>query len=64
VNAEVLKISGYSAHADQQDLLKFVDGIPKKPEEIRIVHGETSAKTALQRILTAKGHHPVIAGAD
>jgi metallo-beta-lactamase family protein len=64
INAEVLKISGFSAHADQQDLLKFVDGIPKKPQEIRIVHGETTAKAALQRMLAVKGHHAVIAGAD
>jgi len=45
INADIHTISGYSAHADQQDLLNFVKHIKHKPREIRIVHGDERAKT-------------------
>jgi len=64
INAEVLKISGYSAHADQQDLLNFVLGIAQKPKQIRIVHGEDAAKLKFKSILQQKGQNAVIAGND
>lgn len=47
IKAGVHTISGYSAHADQQDLINFVKGIEHKPKHIRIVHGDTEAKQAL-----------------
>ncbi|MGS0724753.1 MBL fold metallo-hydrolase RNA specificity domain-containing protein [Shewanella sp. 0m-11] len=47
IKAGVHTISGYSAHADQQDLINFVEGIQHKPKHIRIVHGDTEAKQAL-----------------
>jgi len=47
INAKVHTISGYSAHADQNGLLKFVTGMRKKPSHIKIVHGDENAKQAL-----------------
>ena len=47
VKAKTYTLHGYSAHADQSDLLRFVQGIPTKPSEIRLVHGEAHAKAAL-----------------
>ncbi|PKH05300.1 MBL fold metallo-hydrolase RNA specificity domain-containing protein [Moritella sp. Urea-trap-13] len=47
INAGIHSISGYSAHADQQDLLNFVKHIKHKPQEIRIVHGDEGAKAVL-----------------
>ncbi|MBQ4834237.1 MBL fold metallo-hydrolase [Pseudoalteromonas sp. MMG010] len=47
INAKVHTISGYSAHADQSGLIKFVTGMRKKPHHIKIVHGEDNAKAAL-----------------
>ncbi len=47
INAGVHTISGYSAHADQQDLINFVKGIPEKPKEVIVVHGDEGAKRAL-----------------
>lgn len=60
IRAEVLQLSGYSAHADQQDLLHFVDDMRKAPEQIRLVHGDSDAKLELKRLLEAKGHTVVI----
>lgn len=47
IRAGVDTISGYSAHADQQDLLDFVSGMGRWPGVIRIVHGDESAKRVL-----------------
>ncbi|MFA5633068.1 MAG: MBL fold metallo-hydrolase [Porticoccaceae bacterium] len=44
INAGIHTISGYSAHAGQDDLLRFIRRIYKKPREIRIVHGDADAK--------------------
>ena len=44
-------LNGFSAHADQKDLLNFVGRIPKAPQQVRIVHGDDGAKATLaQRI--------------
>jgi len=51
IKAGVYTISGYSAHADQENLLDFVKGIKQKPKHIRIVHGDTEAKLVLQQKL-------------
>ena len=47
INAAVHTISGYSAHADQAGLIRFVTGMRKKPSLIKIVHGDDDAKQAL-----------------
>jgi metallo-beta-lactamase family protein len=56
INARVHSLSGYSAHADQADLINFVTGIPVKPAEIRLVHGDPPAKAALTEKLTELGY--------
>jgi metallo-beta-lactamase family protein len=47
INAKIHTISGYSAHADQAGLIKFVTGMRKKPSHIKIVHGDDDAKNTL-----------------
>lgn len=49
INAGVHTISGYSAHADQKDLVNFVKRIKRKPSTIKIVHGDDDAKEALKQ---------------
>jgi len=44
INAGIHVISGYSAHADQGDLLRFIRRIHHQPKQIRIVHGDPEAK--------------------
>lgn len=60
IHAEVIQLSGYSAHADQQDLLHFVDQMRSAPKQIRLVHGDTDAKLELKRKLEARDHNVVI----
>ncbi len=50
IRAGIHTISGYSAHADQKDLVNFVKRMRHKPSHIRIVHGDEGAKQVLQRL--------------
>ncbi|CAN2048961.1 metallo-beta-lactamase family protein [Candidatus Magnetomoraceae bacterium gMMP-1] len=54
VKAEVYNLSGYSAHADQKGLVEWVESMPKKPGEIKLVHGEKEAQRALASELNCK----------
>lgn len=56
VRAKTHTLSGYSAHADQSDLLAYVQGIRNSPKEIRLVHGEESAKQTLKQKLQSLGY--------
>ena len=53
INAQIHRIGGYSAHADQQDLINFASGMDESPDEIRVVHGDVDAKRVLQEKLQA-----------
>ena len=53
IRAQVHTLSGYSAHADQHDLIDFATGIAQPPRQIRLVHGDTGAKAALAERLRA-----------
>jgi len=55
LRAKVHTLSGYSAHADQQDLLQLVKGMPSRPKLIRLVHGEDHAKEVLKDKLEELG---------
>ncbi|WP_313026068.1 MBL fold metallo-hydrolase [Pseudomonas lopnurensis] len=53
IRAGIATIGGYSAHADQDGLVKFITGMRRMPSDIRIVHGEQKAKQALGERLNA-----------
>jgi len=53
IAAKINTIGGYSAHADQQGLLRFVTGMRRWPEQVRIVHGDAKAKGELGEHLKA-----------
>ncbi len=56
IRAGIHELSGYSAHADQAGLLEWVEAMPQKPGNIRLVHGEPSAQEALQHELIRRGY--------
>lgn len=53
IRAGIATIGGYSAHADQDGLVRFVTEMRKPPLHVRIVHGEPKAKQALATRLNA-----------
>jgi len=51
VRARVVTLSGYSAHADQSNLVRFIRRIQHPPKQVRIVHGDDEAKLTLKQKL-------------
>ena len=51
MNAYVKNISGFSAHADQGDLVGFVGGVRDGVSEVKLVHGDSLAKSELRQQL-------------
>jgi len=54
VAARVHTLGGFSAHGDQQDLLRWYGAIPGRPP-VWLVHGEGSAAEALRDVLRGDG---------
>uniref|UniRef100_UPI00356A229F MBL fold metallo-hydrolase RNA specificity domain-containing protein n=1 Tax=Marinobacter sp. TaxID=50741 RepID=UPI00356A229F len=54
IRARIHQVPGYSAHAGQADLLRFIEGIPSPPKEIRVVHGDEEVKVAFKQLLEAR----------
>ena len=54
IRAGISTVAGYSAHADQDGLVRFVTSMTEWPARIRLVHGEASAKKALGNVLNRK----------
>lgn len=56
VHASVESIDGYSAHADQQELVAWADGLDRQRlQRLFLVHGETQAAETLQHLLQSQG---------
>jgi metallo-beta-lactamase family protein len=60
VAARVHTLGGFSAHGDQQDLLRWYAAIPGRPP-VRLVHGEVTASAGLRDALVARGTRAEIA---
>jgi metallo-beta-lactamase family protein len=44
-------LTGYSAHADQRNLVDFVRRMRHRPKQVRLVHGDRIAREALAEAL-------------
>ena len=40
INARIVQINGFSAHADRDELLRWISGLNKPPRQVFVVHGE------------------------
>ena len=56
VHATVESIDGYSAHADQQELVAWADALDRQRlQHLFLVHGEVQAAETLQHLLQGRG---------
>ena len=55
VRARMEKIDGYSAHADEGEMLDFINAIPNRPKHVFVVHGEPDATAAMATGLARLG---------
>ncbi len=56
IRAQVHTLPGFSAHADQKDLLGFIGRMRKPPRQVRLIHGDDDAKQTLAALL--RQQHP------
>ena len=56
VNAQIHTMSGYSAHADKEDLIRFIQGIGTAPKEVHLIHGEPKTKQEFSKQLRQLGY--------
>jgi metallo-beta-lactamase family protein len=54
VKARIERIGGFSAHADQNELYRYLSSIKEPPRKVLITHGEESAASAFQKFLSEK----------
>lgn len=54
VRARIEQIQGFSSHADQNELLRWLAPIEKAPRKVFIVHGEKEATIDFAKLLTEK----------
>jgi metallo-beta-lactamase family protein len=51
IRAAVHTVSGYSAHADRDNLVNFIGRMRHRPKEVRLVHGEEEARDRLKQLI-------------
>ena len=54
VRARVKTIDGFSAHADQREILRWLGTFKKAPKKTFVIHGEPSASEALATLVRGK----------
>jgi metallo-beta-lactamase family protein len=60
VKADVKVITSYSAHADYEEIIKFLECQDKKVvKELFLVHGETDVKVDFKNTLVKQGYKRV-----
>lgn len=55
VHSRIEKIDGFSAHADEGELIDFIGAISPKPKKVFVVHGEPEAAVAMESALKRSG---------
>jgi metallo-beta-lactamase family protein len=59
VRAQVRVLDGFSAHADQAEILRWLKTFKKPPRKTYIVHAELPAASALANVVRRQLHWPV-----
>ena len=54
VNARVVRINGFSTHADKDELLEWLSGLKKPPKKVFVVHGESESANAFGNYVREK----------
>lgn len=52
INAKIIKINGFSGHADKNELFRWLSNLKKPPKQVFIVHGETDSAVSFAQFLT------------
>ena len=64
VRCHVESLDGFSAHADRNDLLRWLRGFARPPKMLHVVHGEPDAARSLADLVRAELHWDVNVAQD
>jgi metallo-beta-lactamase family protein len=59
VRARVVQLSGFSAHADRDELMKWLSALKKTPRQLFVTHGESEAADSFCEYIGEKMSWPV-----
>ncbi len=59
VRAKIVRIHGFSAHADKTELLQWLKGLKNLPRKVFVVHGEIESAKHFAEYVTENMHWPV-----
>lgn len=63
VRAEIVDLGAFSVHADQHELVRWLDTATRPPDAVYLVHGEADSAAALRdRIHEGDVHRAIVAG--
>ncbi|AGC46137.1 hypothetical protein MYSTI_04848 [Myxococcus stipitatus DSM 14675] len=62
VAAEIRTVSGFSAHADWTETMRWMEGFDSPPRQTLLVHGEPEALEALRRRVQSRGWSAYVPG--
>ncbi|MFC1576953.1 MBL fold metallo-hydrolase RNA specificity domain-containing protein [Candidatus Omnitrophota bacterium] len=62
VRAKIEKINGFSAHADRDELLRWLSGFKESPKKIFVLHGEDAVAEEFASLLKNKLSGEIIVG--
>lgn len=54
VEAEIVQVRGFSAHADKTEILQWLRGLEASPKKVFVVHGEAQSALHFQQYLQAE----------
>jgi metallo-beta-lactamase family protein len=60
LKAEVVKLGGFSAHADKHELMQFLEKSNLEIKKIAVVHGEEDQSIAFADLLRSKGYNAMV----
>ncbi len=58
IRARIARIHGFSAHADREELFRWLSGLPKAPRGVFVTHGEPDAANSYAQHITDKTGWP------
>ena len=64
VHAEIMASDAYSAHADREEILRWLGGFERPPAITYVVHGEPDAAGALQEAIASRLGWPAAVAGD
>lgn len=54
VRAKVVTLDGFSAHADREEIMRWLGAFRRAPRAVHVVHGEPAAADALAKTIQAR----------